>query len=54
MNNAEIRAALDTSVVMRLLTGQSQDLSKVARRFLAEIEAAGAKVFVSHLVVLEA
>jgi predicted nucleic-acid-binding protein len=54
MNNPEIRAALDTSVLMRLLTGQPLDLSKVARRYLAEIEAAGAKVFVSNLVVLEA
>jgi predicted nucleic-acid-binding protein len=54
MSNPEIRAALDTSVVMRLLTGQPLDLAQAARSYLAEIERFGAKVFVSNLVVLEA
>lgn len=54
MNQPEIRAALDTSVVMRLLTGQPLDLSAAARDYMAEIEQAGAKVFVSNLVVMEA
>jgi predicted nucleic-acid-binding protein len=54
MSSPEIRAALDTSVVMRLLTGQPQDLSAAARGYMAGVEQAGAKVFVSNLVVLEA
>lgn len=54
MSRPEIRAALDTSVVMRLLTGQPQDLAEAARHYLAEVEQSGAKVFVSNLVVLEA
>jgi len=45
---------MDTSVVMRLLTGQPQDLAEAARHYLAEVEQSGAKVFVSNLVVLEA
>jgi predicted nucleic acid-binding protein len=53
MSNPEIRAALDTSVVMRLLTGQPQDLAAAARGYMAEIEQSGAKVFVSNLVVME-
>lgn len=53
MNNPEIRAAIDTSVVMRLLTGQPQDLANIARNYLAEIDADGAKVYVSNLAVLE-
>ena len=54
MSAPEIRAAVDTSVVMRLLTGQPLDLAEAARRFMAETEQARAKVFVSNLVVLEA
>lgn len=54
MSRPETRAALDTSVVMRLLTGQPQDLAEAARHYLAEVEQSGAKVFVSNLVVLEA
>lgn len=54
MSRPEIRAALDTSVVMRLLTGQPQDLAQAERTYLAEVEQSGAKVFVSNLVVLEA
>ncbi len=53
MSLPEIRGALDTSVVMRLLTGQPEDLAMTARRYMAEIEQAGARVFVSNLVVLE-
>jgi predicted nucleic-acid-binding protein len=54
MSNPEIRVALDTSVIMRLLIGQPQDLAAAARGYMAEIEQSGAKVFVSNLVVLEA
>lgn len=54
MSSPEIRSALDTSVVMRLLTGQPQDLAHAARCYLGEVERSGAKVFVSNLVVLEA
>jgi predicted nucleic-acid-binding protein len=54
MSPPEIRAALDTSVVMRLLTGQPLDLATVARSYMAETERAGAKVFVSNLVIMEA
>ena len=54
MSSPEIRAALDTSVVMRLLTGQPQDLSLAARSYMAGVEQTGAKVVVSNLVVLEA
>lgn len=54
MNPPEIRAALDTSVVMRLLTGQPLDLTTLARNFMAETEHTGAKVFVSNLVIMEA
>ena len=53
MNLPEIRGALDTSVVMRLLTGQPVDLAMAARRYMEETERAGGKVFVSNLVVLE-
>ena len=54
MSPPEIRSALDTSVVMRLLTGQPLDLATTARRYMAQTERAGAKVYVSNLVVLEA
>ncbi len=54
MKPPEIRSALDTSVVMRLLTGQPVDLAAIARSYMAETEQAGAKVFVSNLVVIEA
>jgi len=54
MSSPEIRAALDTSVVMRLLTGQPLDLATVARRYMAETEQTGSKVFVSNLVIMEA
>ncbi len=39
---------------MRLLTGQPLDLATTARSYMAETERAGAKVFVSNLVVMEA
>ena len=54
MSRPEIRAALDTTVVMRLLTGLPDDQAGAARHFMAETETAGSKVFVSNLVILEA
>jgi predicted nucleic-acid-binding protein len=54
MSRPEIRAALDTSVVMRLLTGEPREHADAARRFMAETEQAGANAYVSNLVVLEA
>ena len=54
MSPPEIRSPLDTSVIMRLLTGQPLDLATAARRYMAETEQAGARVFVSNLVILEA
>lgn len=53
MNSPEIRAALDTSVIMRLLTGQPHDLARVARNYMDEVARSGAQVYVSNLVVLE-
>ena len=54
MSRPEIRAGLDTSVLMRLLTGQPVPLAEAAREYLAEIEEAGQAIFVSNLVVSEA
>lgn len=54
MNRPDIRAALDTSVLMRLLTGRPEDLCEAARSYLAETEQSGAKVYVSNIVVMEA
>lgn len=54
MSRPEIRAGLDTSVLMRLLTGQPVLLAETAREYLAEVEEGGAAVFVSNLVVSEA
>jgi len=54
MSNPEIRAALDTSVVMRLLTGQPSELAHVARVYLDETEQLKAKVYVPNLVIMEA
>ncbi len=54
MSPPEIRSSLATSVVMRLLTGQPQTLATIALRYMDETEKAGAKVFVSNLVILEA
>ena len=54
MSRPEIRAGLDTSVLMRLLTGQPADLAEVAREYLAEVDESGAVVHVSNLVVSEA
>ena len=54
MSKPEIRAALDTSVVMRLLTGHPSDQALIARTYLAETERLGAKVYVSNLVIMEA
>jgi predicted nucleic-acid-binding protein len=54
MNQPEISAGLDTSVLMRLLTGQPVPLAVLAREYLAEVEESGSVVFVSNLVVAEA
>lgn len=53
MSSPEIHAALDTSVVMRLLTGQPPEQAQAARAFMAQTEHSGKRVFVSNLVVLE-
>ena len=53
MNRSEIRGGVDTSVLMRLLTGQPAPLAKSAFEFLAEVEDAGAGLFVSNLVASE-
>lgn len=54
MSRPEVRAALDTSVVMRLLTGQPDDLAQAALGYLAEIEQSAGRVFLSNFVVVEA
>lgn len=54
MSKPEIRAVLDTSVVIRLLTGHPSDLAQAARFYLAETEQSGSKVYVSNLVIMEA
>lgn len=54
MSRAEIRGGLDTSVLLRLLTGEPEPLAAVAREFLAEVEEAGAALYVSNLVIAEA
>lgn len=51
MSRPEIRAGLDTSVLMRLLTGQPAPLAEAAREYLAGVEESGAVVFVSNLVL---
>jgi predicted nucleic-acid-binding protein len=54
MSKPEIRAALDTSVVMRLLTGHPSDQAQAARTYLSDTEQLSAKVYVSNLVIMEA
>jgi predicted nucleic-acid-binding protein len=54
MNRTDIRAGIDTSVVVRLLIGQPAELATIAFEYLAQIEKAGAAVFISNLVVSEA
>lgn len=54
MSRGEIKAGLDTSVLMRLLTGQPAPLAVLAREYLAGVEESGSVVFVSNLVVSEA
>ncbi len=44
---------LDTSVVMRLLTGDPPDQAEVAATFVAESKAAGDRLLVTDLVVAE-
>ena len=50
----EFGAGVDTSLLVRLLTGRPEALAAAAKEFLAEMESAGAPVFVSDLVVAEA
>jgi predicted nucleic acid-binding protein len=45
---------LDTSVVMRLLTGDPPDQAEVAATFLGESSAAGDRLLVTDLVIAEA
>ncbi len=45
---------LDTSVVMRLLTGDPPDQAKLAAAFLTESKAAGDRLRVTDLVIAEA
>jgi predicted nucleic-acid-binding protein len=54
MSRPNIAAGLDTSVVVRLLTGQPAPLAEAACEYLAEIALSGRVVFVSNLVVSEA
>lgn len=54
MSGPEIRAALDTSVVMRLLTGHPSDQALIARTYLADTQRLGEKVYVFNLVIMEA
>ncbi|HSP43586.1 MAG TPA: PIN domain-containing protein [Luteolibacter sp.] len=53
MSHHDIQAALDTSVLMRLLTGEPAPQADKARAWLAEIERDGAKVWIPNLVVSE-
>ncbi len=45
---------LDTSVLVRLLSGDPEDLAREALRFLLDRRLAGDRVLVSDLVILEA
>lgn len=54
MSRSEIRAGLDTSVLVRLLTGRPAEQANTAYEFLAEAEEAGEGILVSNLVVAEA
>ena len=49
-----MRAGLDTSVVVRLLTGEPEDLAVVALRYVRERSRAGDRVLVSDWVLAEA
>lgn len=53
MSPHEIRGGLDTSVVLRLLTGDPPEQTKAALTHLAETEAAGMRLVVSNVVVME-
>jgi len=50
----DLGVGLDTLVLVRLLTGQPEELTTAALEFLDEIERKGAPVFVSNPVVSEA
>jgi predicted nucleic acid-binding protein len=49
-----VRAGLDTSVVVRLLTGEPEDLAREAMRYVAQRSRAGDRLLVSDLVLAEA
>lgn len=53
MNRSDIRGGLDTTFLVRLLTGVPAGQAELARAYLAEVEEAGAAVRVSSLVVAE-
>lgn len=50
----EFGVGVDTSVVVRLLTGRPDALATAAKEFLDQMEVNGSPVFVSNLVVAEA
>ena len=54
MRTTEMGAGVDTSVLVRLLTGCPEPLAAAAKEFLFEMETAGTPVFVSNLVIAEA
>ena len=54
MSLSEIRSGLDTSVVMRLLTGDPEPLYRQAIAYLGETQALEQRLLVSNLVIAEA
>lgn len=54
VRTTEFGAGVDSSVLVRLLTGRPEGLAVAAREFLAEMETTRAPVCVSNLVVAEA
>jgi predicted nucleic-acid-binding protein len=53
MQNELLSYGLDSSVVIRLLTNDTQEMTKTALQFLREARATGIAVYVSDLVVTE-
>ncbi len=53
MNRSDIRAGLDTSVVVRLLIGEPAPLSQRAYNYLAETQEMGLRLTISDLVLAE-
>jgi predicted nucleic-acid-binding protein len=54
MKRSDIRGGIDTSVLVRLLTGDPELLSKQAFSYLAETQSQGRHLLVSDLVISEA